>query len=64
MSFKMLNISSGGQYCNNQAQQGRLVTFVVPTNANTGYGYIKSMNKGGAYNIEFVGQTLKQLKNI
>ena len=39
----------------NQAQQGRLVTFgVVPTNANTGYGYIKSSNenKGGAYNIE------------
>ena len=39
----------------NQAQQGKLVTFgVVPTNANTGYGYIKSSKKNdsGAYNIE------------
>ena len=42
----------------NQAQEGKLTTFgIVPTNANTGYGYIKSSkeNNSGAYKvIEFV----------
>ena len=40
---------------NNKAQDGRLVTFgIVPTDANTGYGYIKSSkdNNGGAYQVE------------
>ena len=39
----------------NQAQEGKLTTFgIVPTNANTGYGYIKSSkeNNGGAYKVE------------
>ena len=39
----------------NQAQEGKLVTFgIVPTNANTGYGYIKSSkeNDTGAYKVE------------
>ena len=38
-----------------QAQQGKLATFgIVPTNANTGYGYIKSSNDDnhGAYRVE------------
>jgi len=38
-----------------QAQKGRLVTFgIVPTEANTGYGYIKSAinETGGAYQVE------------
>ena len=38
-----------------QAQEGKLTTFgIVPTNANTGYGYIKSSkeNNGGAYKVE------------
>jgi len=38
-----------------QAQQGKLVTFgIVPTEANTGYGYIKSAinETGGAYQVE------------
>jgi mannose-1-phosphate guanylyltransferase/mannose-6-phosphate isomerase len=38
-----------------QAQKGKLVTFgIVPTEANTGYGYIKSaINKtGGTYQVE------------
>ena len=38
-----------------QAQEGKLVTFgIVPTDANTGYGYIKSSkeNYSGAYNVE------------
>jgi len=40
---------------NQQAQSGKLVTFgIVPTNANTGYGYIKSSkeNYNGAYRVE------------
>jgi len=40
---------------NNQAQEGKLATFgIVPTNANTGYGYIKSSkdNTDGAYMVE------------
>jgi mannose-1-phosphate guanylyltransferase/mannose-6-phosphate isomerase len=39
----------------NQALSGKLVTFgIVPTDANTGYGYIKSSkdNTDGAYNVE------------
>jgi len=39
----------------NQAQEGKLATFgIVPTNANTGYGYIKSSkeNDSGAYKVE------------
>ncbi|MDG1688458.1 MAG: mannose-1-phosphate guanylyltransferase/mannose-6-phosphate isomerase [Gammaproteobacteria bacterium] len=38
-----------------QAQKGKLVTFgIVPTDANTGYGYIKSAinETGGAYQVE------------
>jgi mannose-1-phosphate guanylyltransferase / mannose-6-phosphate isomerase len=38
-----------------QAQKGRLVTFgIVPTEANTGYGYIKSAinETGGSYQVE------------
>jgi mannose-1-phosphate guanylyltransferase/mannose-6-phosphate isomerase len=38
-----------------QAQEGKLITFgIVPTNANTGYGYIKSSknNTDGAYKVE------------
>jgi mannose-1-phosphate guanylyltransferase/mannose-6-phosphate isomerase len=38
-----------------QAQSGKLVTFgIVPTDANTGYGYIKSSknNTDGAYKVE------------
>ena len=38
-----------------QAQSGRLVTFgIVPADANTGYGYIKSSkeNNNGAYRVE------------
>jgi len=38
-----------------QAQKGKLVTFgIVPTDANTGYGYIKSAinDTGGAYQVE------------
>ena len=37
------------------AQEGKLVTFgIVPTDANTGYGYIKSSknNNDGAYKVE------------
>ena len=40
---------------NQQAQSGKLTTFgIVPTNANTGYGYIKSSkeNDNGAYKVE------------
>jgi mannose-1-phosphate guanylyltransferase / mannose-6-phosphate isomerase len=39
----------------NQAQEGKLVTFgIVPTDANTGYGYIKASkdNTDGAYKVE------------
>jgi len=39
----------------NQAQESKLVTFgIVPTDANTGYGYIKSSknNNDGAYKVE------------
>ena len=39
----------------NQACSGKLVTFgIVPSNANTGYGYIKSVksNSNGAYKVE------------
>jgi len=39
----------------NQAQEGKLATFgIVPTDANTGYGYIKSSkdNIDGAYEVE------------
>jgi len=39
----------------NQAQEGKLATFgIVPTDANTGYGYIKSSkdNIDGAYKVE------------
>ena len=43
---------------NTQAQSNKLVTFgIVPTDANTGYGYIKSSkeNFGGAYKVkEFI----------
>jgi len=43
---------------NQQAQKGKLITFgIVPTNANTGYGYIRSSKKNidGAYKVqEFV----------
>jgi mannose-1-phosphate guanylyltransferase / mannose-6-phosphate isomerase len=52
------NIESFHQAINiaiNQAQEGKLVTFgIVPTNANIGYGYIKSSknNTGGAYKVE------------
>jgi len=38
-----------------QAQSGKLTTFgIVPTNANTGYGYIKSSkeNSNGAHKVE------------
>lgn len=38
-----------------QAQKGKLATFgIVPTEANTGYGYIKSSinESGGAYQVE------------
>ena len=40
---------------NKQAQNGKFATFgIVPTNANTGYGYIKSSedNNDGAYKVE------------
>jgi mannose-1-phosphate guanylyltransferase / mannose-6-phosphate isomerase len=40
---------------NNQAQEGKLATFgIVPTDANIGYGYIKSskQNIEGAYKVE------------
>jgi mannose-1-phosphate guanylyltransferase/mannose-6-phosphate isomerase len=40
---------------NQQAQSGKLATFgIVPTDANTGYGYIKSSkeNNNGAYKVE------------
>jgi mannose-1-phosphate guanylyltransferase/mannose-6-phosphate isomerase len=40
---------------NQQAQSGKLATFgIVPTNANTGYGYIKSSkeNNNGTYKVE------------
>ncbi|SMN01005.1 Mannose-1-phosphate guanylyltransferase (GDP) [uncultured Candidatus Thioglobus sp.] len=40
---------------NRQAQSGKLATFgIVPTDANTGYGYIKSSKEGGdsAYKVE------------
>jgi mannose-1-phosphate guanylyltransferase/mannose-6-phosphate isomerase len=40
---------------NNQAQDGKLVTFgIVPTEANIGYGYIKSSknNTDGGYKVE------------
>jgi len=40
---------------NQQAQSGRLATFgIVPTDANTSYGYIKSSkeNSNGAYKVE------------
>ncbi len=40
---------------NQQAQSGKLATFgVVPTEANTGYGYIKSSkeNNNGSYKVE------------
>jgi mannose-1-phosphate guanylyltransferase/mannose-6-phosphate isomerase len=39
----------------NEAQEGKLVTFgIVPTNANTGYGYIKSSkeNHSSAFKVE------------
>ena len=39
----------------NQAQEGKLATFgIVPTDASTGYGYIKSSkhNTDGAYKVE------------
>lgn len=39
----------------NQAQEGKLATFgIVPTDANIGYGYIKSSknNTNGAYKVE------------
>ncbi len=43
---------------NNKAQDGKLATFgIVPTDANTGYGYIRSskINNDGAYEVkEFV----------
>jgi len=40
---------------NQQAQSGKLATFgIMPTNANTGYGYIKSSkeNNSSAYKVE------------
>ena len=40
---------------NQQTQNGKLVTFgIVPTDTNTGYGYIKSSeeNSNGAYKVE------------
>jgi mannose-1-phosphate guanylyltransferase/mannose-6-phosphate isomerase len=40
---------------NNQAQEGKLATFgIVPTDPNTGYGYIKSSksNTDGGYKVE------------
>ena len=40
---------------NNQAQEGKLITFgIVPTDANTGYGYIKASKNyvNGAYKVE------------
>ena len=40
---------------NTQARSGKLATFgIVPTDANTGYGYIKSSHKNndGAYKVE------------
>ena len=40
---------------NSQARSGKLVTFgIVPTDANTGYGYIKASkdNADGAYKVE------------
>jgi mannose-1-phosphate guanylyltransferase/mannose-6-phosphate isomerase len=40
---------------NKQAQEGKLATFgIMPTDANTGYGYIKSTkdNVDGAYKVE------------
>jgi len=40
---------------NKQAQEGKLTTFgIVPTEANTGYGYIKSSTEqvNGAYKVE------------
>ena len=40
---------------NQQAKSGKLVTFgIVPTDANTGYGYIKSSkeNSNGVYKVE------------
>jgi len=46
---QVINIASS------QAQTGKLITFgIVPTNANTGYGYIKSsrQNIDGAYKVE------------
>jgi mannose-1-phosphate guanylyltransferase/mannose-6-phosphate isomerase len=46
---KAINIAS------QQAQSGKLVTFgIVPTDANTGYGYIKSSkdNSNGAHKVE------------
>jgi mannose-1-phosphate guanylyltransferase/mannose-6-phosphate isomerase len=46
---KAINIAS------QQAQSGKLATFgIVPTDANTGYGYIKSSkeNENGAYKVE------------
>jgi len=46
---EVINIAS------NQAQEGKLATFgIVPTDANTGYGYIKSSkdNIDGAYKVE------------
>jgi mannose-1-phosphate guanylyltransferase/mannose-6-phosphate isomerase len=46
---EVINIAS------NQAQDGKLATFgIVPTDANTGYGYIKSSknNTDGAYKVE------------
>jgi mannose-1-phosphate guanylyltransferase/mannose-6-phosphate isomerase len=39
----------------NQAQEGKLATFgIVPTDANTGYGYIKSSDESvnGSYKVE------------
>jgi mannose-1-phosphate guanylyltransferase/mannose-6-phosphate isomerase len=39
---------------NSQAQKGKLATFgIVPTDANTGYGYIKSLKESidGAYKV-------------
>jgi mannose-1-phosphate guanylyltransferase/mannose-6-phosphate isomerase len=47
--YKAINIASS------QAQEGKLATFgIVPTDANTGYGYISSSkeNIDGAYKVE------------
>jgi len=47
--YSAVNISS------QQAQEGKLATFgIVPTDANTGYGYIKSSDKSvnGSYKVE------------